>query len=108
TTGTVRLRAVFANRENMLFPNQFVNIKLLVTTLNNATVIPTAAIQHSSKGDFVYVLNADFRVRVQSIKAGVTSGDETVIQTGLSMGQQVVVDGADKLTDGTKIRIAEQ
>ncbi|KTC84615.1 MdtA/MuxA family multidrug efflux RND transporter periplasmic adaptor subunit [Legionella drozanskii] len=106
TTGTVRLRAVFSNKERMLFPNQFVNIRLLVTTINNATVIPTAAIQHSEKGNFVYLLNSDFTVKTQPIKVGVTSGDETVIQEGLSFGQQVVVDGTDKLTNGAKVSIA--
>lgn len=107
TTGTVRLRAVFNNKERMLFPNQFVNIRLSVTTIKNATVIPTAAVQHGEKGDFVYLLNPDFTVKTQAIKVGVTSGDETVIQQGLSFGQQVVVDGTDKLTNGAKVSIAE-
>ncbi|KTD24216.1 MULTISPECIES: MdtA/MuxA family multidrug efflux RND transporter periplasmic adaptor subunit [Legionella] len=106
TTGTVRLRAIFDNKESRLFPNQFVNAKLLVTTLNNAIVVPTAAILHGNNGNFVYRLNSDFTVRVQPIKPGVTHGDETVIQQGLSFGEQVVVDGADKLNDGMKVSIA--
>jgi len=106
-TGTVKLRATFENKGNKLFPNQFVNAKLLVTTLNNAVVVPTAAIQHGNNGNFVYRLNPNFTVRIQPIETGVVHGDETVIQKGLSFGEQVVVDGADKLTDGMKVSIAE-
>ena len=105
TTGTVKLRAIFDNKNNTLFSNQFVNIKLLVENLNNATVVSTAAIQHGKNGDFVYLLNTDSTVTVQPIKAGVTTGDVTVIQEGLTFGQQVVVEGADKLTSGAKVNI---
>lgn len=107
TTGTVRLRAKFDNKENKLYSNQFVNIQLLVANLPNATVVSTAAVQHGSKGDFVYLLNPDFTVSIKPIKTGITSGDDTVIQEGLTLGQQVVVDGVDKLTDGAKVRIAD-
>ncbi|CDZ76041.1 Multidrug transporter MdtA [Legionella massiliensis] len=107
TTGTVKLRAIFDNNEDKLFANQFVNIKLLVKTLPNATTVATAAIQHSNKGDFVYVLNPDFTVSTQAVKTGVTFGDLTVVVKGLSVGQQVVVDGADKLVNGAKVKIAE-
>lgn len=106
TTGTVKLRANFDNKENKLFPNQFVNIKLRVTTLPQAIVVPTAAIQHGTQGDFVYLFNQDSTVSMHAIKTGITSGDETVIEQGLTTKQQVVVEGADKLTDGAKVKIA--
>lgn len=107
TTGTVRLRAEFDNQENKLFSNQFVNIQLLVNNLPDARVVSTAAIQHGSKGDFVYLLKPDFTVSVKSIKVGISYGDDTVIQDGLSVGDQVVVDGVDKLSNGVKVRIAD-
>ncbi|MBA2656697.1 MAG: MdtA/MuxA family multidrug efflux RND transporter periplasmic adaptor subunit [Tatlockia sp.] len=107
TTGTVKLRAIFDNKKNTLFANQFVNIRVLVSTLKNATLVPTAAIQRSSQGDFVFVLQPDFRVGVQPVKTGVTYGDNTVILQGLTRGQQVVVSGADQLVKGTKVKIAE-
>ena len=106
STGTVKLRAQFDNKENKLFSNQFVNIKLLQNDLPAAVVVSTAAIQHGSKGDFVYLINADSTVSVKAITAGITSEDDTVIEQGLVVGQQVVVDGADKLTNGAKVRIA--
>jgi len=105
TTGTVNLRAQFENKDNKLFSNQFVNIKLLQEDLPDAVVVTTAAIQHGSKGDFVYLINpAHSTVSVKPVKTGVASGDDTVIE-GLTVGQQVVVDGADKLTDGAKVTI---
>lgn len=106
TTGTVRLRAQFDNPDSTLFPNQFVNIKLLVETLTQATVIPTAAIIHGSKGDFVFRLNDNKTVTRQAVKTGVTTGEETVIREGLTAGQQVVVDGLDKLTSGASVRVS--
>jgi multidrug efflux system membrane fusion protein len=105
STGTVRLRAQFSNKNNKLFPNQFVNIKLLAQNLLHAIVVPTAAIQHSNKDDFVYVLNPDFTVSARPIKTGVTNGDDTVILEGLSVNQKVVVDGADKLTNGAQVKV---
>jgi len=104
TTGTLRLRAVFENKENKLFSNQFVNIKLLVTTLKNASTVDTAAIQHSEQGDFVYLYGRDARVSVRKVTTGVAFGDSTVIMSGLTPGQQVVVEGADKLVNGAKVK----
>lgn len=108
TTGTVKLRAQFNNEAHKLFPNQFVNVKLLVKTLNHAMVVPTAAIQHYPKGDFVYLLNQDQTVKTASIKVGVTSGDDTVIMSGLALKQKVVVSGADKLKNGAKVFVVNQ
>lgn len=107
TTGTVKLKAQFDNKDNNLFPNQFVNVRLLVDTLHNATVVPTAAIQYGTKGPFVFLLNADKKtVKVKPIVVGVATGDNTAI-TGIAAGQSVVVEGADKLTDGAKVTIAQ-
>jgi membrane fusion protein, multidrug efflux system len=106
TTGTVNLRAEFPNKNLRLFPNQFVNVNLLVNTLLKATLVPTAAIQHGPKGDFVYVLNANKTANIKSVQTSVVSGENTVITQGVSPGQAVVVEGADQLTDGATVTIA--
>lgn len=102
-TGTVKLRAIFDNKENKLFPNQFVNIKILVNTLRNVTVVPTSAIQHTTTEDFVYVFNANNTVTSKKVVMGPASGDETVITSGLKPGEHVIVDGADKLMNGSRV-----
>lgn len=106
-TGTVRLKAEFNNEHYTLFPSQFVNIRFLIKTLNNALVIPTSAIQYTTTGSFVYVLNADNTVKMTEIKAGVTSGDITTIDSGLTVGQSVVTEGTDALTDGAKVKVTD-
>lgn len=108
TTGTVKLRATFDNKDNKLFPNQFVNAKLLVNTLKKAILVPTAAIQHSTSNDYVYVINNDSTVKVNPVTTGPVSGNETVIVKGLRPKQAVVVEGADKLTDGAKVALEKQ
>lgn len=106
TTGTIKLRAEFDNQNRQLFPNQFVNIKLLVDTLQHATLIPTAAVQRGAQGTFVYVFNtAGSTVSLKTVELGPTFGDNSVVKTGVSPNQQVVVEGADKLTDGMKVRV---
>lgn len=102
TTGTVKLKAEFDNKENSLFPNQFVNIKILVETLNKAILIPTAAVQHTLSNDFVYLLDKQ-KVIMKIITAGPAIGNETVIIKGLKPGQLVVVEGADKLVHGAHV-----
>lgn len=102
-TGTVNLKAQFDNNSNTLFPNQFVNIRLRSKILNKATVVPTAAIQYGANGTFTYILNVDDTVSVKPVEVGVTSGDFTTINTGLTAGQFVVVEGADNLTNGIKV-----
>lgn len=103
TTGMVRLRSEFENKDNILFPNQFVNMRLLVDTLKQATVIPTAAIQHSSKENYVYVLNDNHTVSAKQVTEGTTINDQTTIISGVLTGQRVVIEGADKLRDGVKV-----
>ncbi len=104
TTGTVKLKANFANKDDALFPNQFVNIRLQIDELKNALVIPTAAVQLGAKGSFVYLLNDNHTVSIQPIETGVTYLDETVVLSGLTLDQQVIVQGTDKLTENSRVQ----
>jgi multidrug efflux system membrane fusion protein len=106
TTGTVKLKAQFSNDDYCLFPNQFVNTRLLVDVKHGATVIPTAAIQRGTQGSFVYVVKEDKSVTVRPVKLGPVQGDETAIDTGLAIGEIVVIDGADKLREGAKVELS--
>lgn len=106
-TGTLKLKANFTNDRGLLFPNQFVNIKLLVNTLQHAVVVPTAAIQIGADGSYVYVLKANHRVKVQSVKTGIIVGNDTTILAGINPIDRVVVEGGDKLSDGVRVRLAE-
>jgi multidrug efflux system membrane fusion protein len=105
TTGAVKLRANFPNNDNALFPNQFVNARLLLKTLRQVVRVPVAAIQNGAPGTFVYLVKADGTVGVQVIKTGVTDGDETQVLSGLKRGDTVVVDGTDRLKDGAKVTV---
>lgn len=104
TTGTVKLRAVFDNKDDTLFPNQFVNVRLLVDTVKDATVVPVAAIQRGQPGTFVYLVKADDTVEIRVVELGATDGEKVQIVKGLQPGDQVVIDGTDRLRDGAKIR----
>jgi multidrug efflux system membrane fusion protein len=103
TTGTVKVRAQFDNDDNALFPNQFVNVRLLVKTLENVVTVPTSAIQRGAPGAYVYVINADNTVAVRPVSTGPIDGNITAINSGLSAGDRVVVDGTDRLRDGLKV-----
>lgn len=103
TTGTVRLKAKFDNEEGVLFPNQFVNARLLLDVKKGATVVPTVAIQRGAQGPYVYVVKPDQTVSVHQVTVGATQGDDVAVDSGVSPGDLVVVDGADKLKDGTKV-----
>jgi membrane fusion protein, multidrug efflux system len=105
TTGTVKLRAMFDNTDNKLFPSQFVNIRLLVDTLQDQTVVPVAAIQRGADGTFVFIVKPDKTVNQRSVKLGIQDGDKVAILEGLRPGDTVVVDGADRLRDGSDIVI---
>src|SRR5215469_9674991 len=105
TTGTVKLRAMFDNTDNKLFPSQFVNIRLLVDTLQNQTVVPVAAVQRGASGTFVFIVNPDKTVNQRTVKLGVQDGTSVAILEGLKPGDTVVVDGADRLRDGSEIQI---
>jgi membrane fusion protein, multidrug efflux system len=105
TTGTVNMRASFANTDLALFPNQFVNARLLVDTLRNVVRVPIAAVQQGAPGTFVYLIKPDNTVSVQTIKLGPTDGGYAQVVSGLSAGDRVVTDGTDRLRDGQKVTI---
>ncbi|EIF31667.1 RND family efflux transporter, MFP subunit [Burkholderia sp. Ch1-1] len=105
TTGTVKLRAVFQNSKNLLFPNQFVNTRLLVDTIKDAVIVPTPAVLNGSMGQFVYVVKPDNTVTVRPVKVGPVDGERTSIKSGLAVGERVVIDGSDRLKEGAKITI---
>jgi len=107
TTGTVKLRAQFDNNDNALFPNQFVNVNLLVRTEHAQAIVPMAAIQHGPSSTFVYLVKADKTVAAQPITTGTTSGDDVSVTTGLKTGDQVVIDGVDQLRDGSKVLVTD-
>jgi multidrug efflux system membrane fusion protein len=104
TTGTVKLRASFPNTDFALFPNEFVNGRLLLKTLQNVTEVPARAIQRGAPGTFVYLVKPDDTVAVQVIRTGVADGDKVQVLAGLTAGQTVVVDGVDQLHPGAKVR----
>ena len=105
TTGTLKLRAMFDNSKFELFPNQFVNVRLLLDTLHDAIVVPGAAMQQGASGSYVYVVKPDSTVSMRAVTTGPTSGDLVSITKGLATGERVVVDGADQLRDGAKVVI---
>ncbi|MCJ2013514.1 MdtA/MuxA family multidrug efflux RND transporter periplasmic adaptor subunit [Methylobacterium sp. J-076] len=107
TTGTVKLRALFDNGDEELFPNQFVNARLTVDTVRGATLVPNGGILHGSPGAYVYLMDGDGKVVVRPIKTGETDGNATVVVSGLNPGDRVVTDGTDRLKDGAKVRITE-
>jgi multidrug efflux system membrane fusion protein len=107
-TGTVKLRAQFPNNDYALFPNQFVNARMLVDTLEGATVVPNAAVQRGAQGTFVYVVKADNTVTVRPVKLGPAQGELVSVQSGLTPGEQVVTDGADRLREGARVEIADR
>jgi multidrug efflux system membrane fusion protein len=105
STGSVKLRAVFDNKDGKLFPSQFVNVRLLVNTLHDQTVIPVTAIQRGADGTFVFVVSPDKTVSQRTVKTGVQDGDRIAILEGLQPGDTVVIDGADRLREGAEVSI---
>ena len=105
TTGTSKLKAVFQNSDNALFPQQFVNIRLLVETLGNQQVVPNVAIQNGQQGTFVYVVDQDSKVHLKTVQVGVTTETSSQILGGLSDGDRVVVDGTDRLIEDARVRV---
>ena len=103
TTGTVKLKAIFPNEDNMLFPNQFVNARLLIDTLPKAIVVPSAAVQRGPNSTYVYVVKPDSTVDLRNVDIGPVEGDQTAIEKGLAINEVVVTDGVDKLLPGTKV-----
>jgi membrane fusion protein, multidrug efflux system len=107
STGTVKLKAEFPNQDGALFPNQFVNVRMGVETHQDATLVPTAAIQRGAPGTFVFLVKEDKSVAVTPVKLGAVEGETTEVLSGLQPGNLVVVDGADKLRDGGKVELVD-
>jgi multidrug efflux system membrane fusion protein len=105
TTGTSKLKAVFDNKDNALFPQQFVNIRLLVDTLKEQLVVPNVAVQNGQQGTFVYVVDERSRVHLKPVQVGITTGTFANILGGISEGERVVVDGTDRLIEGAQVRV---
>src|SRR5579863_9164107 len=103
TTGTAKLKAVFDNKDNQLWPNQFVNANLLLETRKNSTVVPTAAILRGPQGTFVYTVNSDKTVEARTVTVSIAQGNNTAVASGVNPGDTVVTDGQDKLQTGSKI-----
>jgi multidrug efflux system membrane fusion protein len=105
TTGTVKLRANFDNSDNALFPNQFVNVRLLVNTLHDQTLVPAPAIQRGAGGSYVFIVSPDKTAHMRGVTTGATDGTHVAIVKGLQPGDTVVIDGADRLRDGDDVTI---
>ncbi|ACZ77837.1 efflux transporter, RND family, MFP subunit [Dickeya parazeae Ech586] len=105
TTGTIKLKARFDNTDDALFPNQFVNIKMKVDTLQNVVIAPSAAIQMGNEGHFIWVLNDKDQVSKHIITTGIQYGQQTVVSNGLNAGERVVTDGIDRLTEGARVEV---
>ena len=107
TTGTLRIKAVFQNEDGALFPNQFVNARLLVDTRRGAVLVPAAAVQRGPTSMFVYAVKPDQTVELRTVTTGESEGDQTIIESGVSPGDLVVTDGVDKLQPGTKVAVRQ-
>ncbi|MFZ6044901.1 MdtA/MuxA family multidrug efflux RND transporter periplasmic adaptor subunit [Pseudomonas sp. CR3202] len=105
TTGTLKLKARFANDDETLFPNQFVNIRLRAELLPQAVLIPSAAVQFGSQGTFAYVLDGEKKVKVRKLETGPDDGERTVVRSGLQAGERVVLEGTDRLRDGSEVEV---
>jgi multidrug efflux system membrane fusion protein len=105
TTGTLKFKARYDNREQSLFPNQFVNVRLLADTLKGVVLVPTAAIQFGTNGTFVYALEGDKKVTVKPLKIGASDGEHTVVTEGLAAGDRVVLEGTDRLKEGSEVEV---
>jgi multidrug efflux system membrane fusion protein len=107
TTGTVRIKALFPNDDSALYPNQFVNARLLVDTLRQTVIVPTAAIQRGPQSTYVYVVKSDNTVEMRNVDVQLTQGDDTSLRQGVSAGEVVVIDGVDKLQPGSLVSVAK-
>jgi membrane fusion protein, multidrug efflux system len=105
STGTIKLKAIFQNNDYSLFPNQFVNVKLLVDTKRDTVLVPAAAIQRNPQGAFVYVVKPDNTVEVRTVTVGATQGDVVALDSGVTPGELLVTDGLDKLAEGSKVSV---
>jgi multidrug efflux system membrane fusion protein len=102
-TGTGKLKAVFDNSDGVLWPNQFVNVRLLLNVQKNSTVVPSVAVQRGPQGTFVYVVKSDKSVEARPVTVALTQANQSAISNGLQVGESVVTDGQDKLQNGAKV-----
>ena len=107
TTGTVRLKAQFANPQGFMFPNQFVNVRMVIDTLKGVIVVPSAAIQRGNQGTVVYVVKDDSTVTLRPVTTGPTEGQLTAVTQGLQAGERVITDGVDRIREGAKVEVTE-
>ena len=107
-TGTIKLKAQFANEDASLFPNQFVNVRMLLDTRRGATLVPNAAVVRGGQGTFVYLIKEDRTVELRKVSVGIAEGDNVSIDSGLASGELVVVEGSDRLRDGAKVEIPDR
>jgi multidrug efflux system membrane fusion protein len=105
TTGTIRLRAIFPNTDEKLFPNQFVNINLKLSTQAAATVVPASAIQRASFGTFVYVIKPDGKATIRKVTLGVSEGERVAVTEGVAPGERIVLEGVDGLEEGVAVEV---
>ena len=102
----MRIKAQFPNEDSALYPNQFVNARLLVDTLRQTVLVPTAAIQRSPVSTYVYVVKPDSTVELRTVEVQLTEGDDTSVRKGVSSGEMVIVDGVDKLQPGALVAVS--
>jgi len=107
-TGTIKLKAQFPNEDVSLFPNQFVNVRMLLDTRRGATLVPNAAVVRGGQGTFVYLIKEDRTVELRKVNVGIAEGDNVSIDSGLASGELVVVEGSDRLRDGAKVEIPDR
>jgi RND family efflux transporter, MFP subunit len=107
TTGTVKLKAQFPNNDGKLFPNQFVNVRMVVDTLKGMVLVPTAAVQRNTQGPIVYVVKDDSTVTTRPVQTGPTEGLDTAIASGLQAGERVITDGVDRIREGAKVEVTQ-
>ena len=107
TTGTLKFKARFENQDEALFPNQFVNVRLLSDTLKGVVLVPSAAVQYGVDGTFVYAMDGTDKVKIRQLKVGATDGSRTVVEQGLAQGDRVVLEGTDRLRDGSRVEVVE-
>jgi multidrug efflux system membrane fusion protein len=107
TTGTLKFKARFENQDEALFPNQFVNVRLLSDTLKGVMLVPSAAVQYGVDGTFVYAMDGTDKVKIRQLKVGATDGSRTVVEQGLAQGDRVVLEGTDRLRDGSRVEVVE-
>lgn len=107
STGMVRLKAMFSNREENLFPNQFVNARMLLDVQHGITAVPQDAVMHGAQGDYVWIIKPDDTVATRAVTTGLSDAGKIAIRSGLHVGEKIVVDGAEKLTDGAKVSVKD-